>query len=85
MTVYNAEANQPVSETYKLHRRFDRFARLTGDEGMEKLMNSFVVVFGLAALGATQLKRFVGAALENFASSISTMSASPIRTVSCMR
>ena len=52
VTVYNAEANQPVSETYKLHRRFDRFARLTGDDGMEKLMNSFVVVFGLGGVGS---------------------------------
>ena len=44
--------SKPISDTYRLHRRFDRFARLTGDEGMERLMNSFVIVFGLGGVGS---------------------------------
>jgi tRNA A37 threonylcarbamoyladenosine dehydratase len=43
---------EPITEAYRLHRRFDRFARLTGDEGMERLMNSFVIVFGLGGVGS---------------------------------
>ena len=43
---------KPISDTYRLHRRFDRFARLTGDAGMERLMNSFVIVFGLGGVGS---------------------------------
>ena len=42
---------EPVSD-YKLHRRFDRMARLTGDEGMSNLMNSFVIVFGIGGVGS---------------------------------
>lgn len=45
-------ATEPVTEAYRLHRRFDRFARLTGDQGMERLMNSFVIVFGLGGVGS---------------------------------
>ena len=42
---------EPVSN-YKLHRRFDRMARLTGDDGMSALMNSFVIVFGIGGVGS---------------------------------
>lgn len=45
-------AAPPVGETYKLHRRFDRMARLTGDAGMERLMGGFVIVFGLGGVGS---------------------------------
>ena len=38
--------------SYRLHRRFDRMARLTGDSGMENLMGSFVVIFGLGGVGS---------------------------------
>ncbi|MED5357857.1 MAG: ThiF family adenylyltransferase, partial [Pseudomonadota bacterium] len=41
-----------ITDEYRLHRRFDRMARLTGDAGMERLMNSFVVVFGLGGVGS---------------------------------
>ena len=41
-----------ITEEYRLHRRFDRMARLTGDEGMARLQNSFVVVFGLGGVGS---------------------------------
>ena len=51
LTVH-ANATTPVTAEYRLHRRFDRFARLTGDEGMERLMKSFVVVFGLGGVGS---------------------------------
>lgn len=37
---------------YRLHRRFDRMARLTGDEGMNVLQNSFVIVFGIGGVGS---------------------------------
>lgn len=42
----------PLTERYKLHRRFDRMARLTGDGGMARLMDSFVIVFGLGGVGS---------------------------------
>ncbi len=45
------EATATVTE-YKLHRRFDRMARLVGDPGMERLMNAFVVVVGLGGVGS---------------------------------
>ena len=38
--------------TYKLHRRFDRMGRLIGDEAMEKLFRSHVVVVGLGGVGS---------------------------------
>lgn len=39
-------------ETYKLHRRFDRTARLIGDEGMRRLMKSHVMILGLGGVGS---------------------------------
>ncbi|MCA9519391.1 MAG: tRNA threonylcarbamoyladenosine dehydratase [Myxococcales bacterium] len=39
-------------ETYKLHRRFDRFARLVGDEAMKRLMEAHVMVIGLGGVGS---------------------------------
>ena len=41
-----------ITDEYRLHRRFDRMARLTGDDGMQRLMNSFVIVFGLGGVGS---------------------------------
>ena len=40
--------NQPV----KIPRRWDRFARLVGEEGVGKLMRSRVTVFGLGGVGS---------------------------------
>jgi tRNA A37 threonylcarbamoyladenosine dehydratase len=37
---------------FKLHRRFDRTGRLLGDEAMERLARSRVVVFGLGGVGS---------------------------------
>src|SRR5690606_18375036 len=39
-------------ETYRLHRRFDRFGRLVGDRRMKKLMESHVMVVGLGGVGS---------------------------------
>ena len=41
-----------ITDEYRLHRRFDRMARLTGDDGMQRPMNSFVIVFGLGGVGS---------------------------------
>lgn len=40
------------SETYKLHRRFDRMGRLIGDDSMTRLFNSHVMVVGLGGVGS---------------------------------
>lgn len=48
----HSKTSAPITAEYRLHRRFDRFARLTGDSGMERLMNSFVIVFGLGGVGS---------------------------------
>lgn len=37
---------------FKLHRRFDRAARLLGETAMERLANAHVVVFGLGGVGS---------------------------------
>ena len=37
---------------FKIHRRFDRMARLTGVDGMEKLANAHVMVIGLGGVGS---------------------------------
>ncbi len=41
-----------IDENYKLHRRFDRIGRLTGDAGMAKLFASRVAVIGLGGVGS---------------------------------
>ncbi len=46
------EATFKQTKAYKLHRRFDRMARLTGDDGMASLMDSFVIVFGIGGVGS---------------------------------
>lgn len=40
-----------VESKYLLHRRFDRMGRLVGDEKMEKLFRSHVMVIGLGGVG----------------------------------
>jgi tRNA A37 threonylcarbamoyladenosine dehydratase len=37
---------------YILHRRFDRMGRLVGDPGMQKIMNSHVMVIGVGGVGS---------------------------------
>lgn len=46
------ELPQPPETKYVLHRRFDRMGRLVGDEGMEKLFRSHVMVIGLGGVGS---------------------------------
>lgn len=41
-----------VTSEYMLHRRFDRMGRLVGDEKMEKLFNTHVMVIGLGGVGS---------------------------------
>lgn len=43
---------QPPENDYVLHRRFDRMGRLVGDEAMEKLFRSHVMVLGLGGVGS---------------------------------
>lgn len=40
------------TETYRLHRRFDRMGRLVGDPSMQLLMRSHVLVVGLGGVGS---------------------------------
>ncbi|MCY1046306.1 tRNA threonylcarbamoyladenosine dehydratase [Corallococcus sp. bb12-1] len=48
----NAVAEPSLAKPFKLSRRFDRTARLLGDNAMERLANSHVVVFGLGGVGS---------------------------------
>ncbi len=43
---------QPIESNYVLHRRFDRIGRLVGDNAMEKLFRSHVMVIGLGGVGS---------------------------------
>ncbi len=43
---------QAVADGYRLHRRLDRIARLLGDERMQRLAASHVVVFGCGGVGS---------------------------------
>jgi tRNA threonylcarbamoyladenosine dehydratase len=43
------DASRPF---FKLHRRFDRAARLFGEAGMERLATAHVIVFGLGGVGS---------------------------------
>ncbi len=40
------------TDRYRLHRRFDRLARLTGEPAMEQLFRSHVMVIGLGGVGS---------------------------------
>ncbi len=42
----------PPVKKWKLHRRFDRTARLVGEEGMQRLTDARVLVFGLGGVGS---------------------------------
>ena len=42
----------PESTEFKVHRRFDRIARLTGVNGMESLHDAHVMVIGLGGVGS---------------------------------
>jgi tRNA threonylcarbamoyladenosine dehydratase len=51
MTTTNTAAEE-ITDTYRLHRRFDRMGRLVGDVRMKKLMDSHVMVIGLGGVGS---------------------------------
>ncbi len=38
--------------TQRIHRRWDRFVRLVGDDGVQRLLGSHVAVFGLGGVGS---------------------------------
>jgi len=42
---------EPVEDAYRLHRRFDRLARLVGEEGIARLAGAKVTVIGLGGVG----------------------------------
>lgn len=44
--------SQPAETDYVLHRRFDRMGRLVGDQIMEKLFKTRVMVIGLGGVGS---------------------------------
>lgn len=41
-----------IENTYTLHRRFDRMARLVSEPGLEALFNSHVMIIGLGGVGS---------------------------------
>jgi tRNA A37 threonylcarbamoyladenosine dehydratase len=43
---------ETVEKRYRLHRRFDRLARLCGETAMERLFRAHVVVIGLGGVGS---------------------------------
>ncbi|MGA9521849.1 MAG: tRNA threonylcarbamoyladenosine dehydratase [Myxococcaceae bacterium] len=49
----------PPAKEFKLHRRFDRTGRLIGDDGMQRLANARVVVFGLGGVGSYTVEGLV--------------------------
>lgn len=53
------EAPSSATRPFKLHRRFDRSARLLSDVGMERLANAHVIVFGLGGVGSFAVEGLV--------------------------
>lgn len=51
-SLHTSPLSQKEEENYRLHRRFDRMARLAGDEGMQKLLSSHAMVIGLGGVGS---------------------------------
>lgn len=47
----NAATSEPTESKYLLHRRFDRMGRLIGDQNMERLFRSHVMIIGLGGVG----------------------------------
>ncbi len=48
-----------ATKPYRLHRRFDRSARLMGDDGMRRLSQARVLVFGLGGVGGYAVEGLV--------------------------
>lgn len=53
------EPPAPAEKPFRLHRRFDRTARLFGDAAMERLWRAKVVVFGLGGVGSFAVEGLV--------------------------
>jgi tRNA A37 threonylcarbamoyladenosine dehydratase len=51
--------SQAVEDNYRLHRRFDRIGRLVGDDGMEALLKTKVMVIGLGGVGSMAAEALV--------------------------
>ena len=54
-----SEQPAPAEKPFRLHRRWDRTARLVGDPGMERLAKAHVVVFGLGGVGSYAVEGLV--------------------------
>lgn len=52
-------APAPAVKPWKLHRRFDRTARLIGEAGVQRLQDAHVVVFGLGGVGSYAVEGLV--------------------------
>ncbi|MFO0596055.1 MAG: tRNA threonylcarbamoyladenosine dehydratase [Myxococcaceae bacterium] len=48
-----------VEKPFRLHRRFDRAGRLIGDQGMKRLKDARVIVFGLGGVGSYAVEGLV--------------------------
>ena len=64
MQLETPEQKQPdvapvPAKKFKLHRRFDRSARLIGDEGMKRLHEARMIVFGLGGVGSFAVEGLV--------------------------
>lgn len=60
-TTTPSPAPAPASgdKPWRLHRRFDRAGRLIGDEGMKRLADARVIVFGLGGVGSFTVEGLV--------------------------
>lgn len=48
----NPELSQPIESNYVLHRRFDRMGRLVGDQAMQKMFQTHVMIVGVGGVGS---------------------------------
>ncbi len=48
----DVQLQQPLETEYVLHRRFDRMGRLVGDQVMQKLIDSHVMIIGVGGVGS---------------------------------
>lgn len=55
--------NSAEENPYRLHRRFDRLGRLYGDQAVNRLMQTKVVVFGLGGVGSFAAEALVRSAI----------------------
>lgn len=58
---------QEQESKYLLHRRFDRMGRLVGDQGMERLFRSRVMVIGLGGVGSWAAESLIRSGIGSLA------------------